>query len=78
MHLQEVVVFYYSDEERLAFESYIEGRQNLLSDKISEITRFDHINTDSDRKTEVYKERLQIGVALNVLLEEWRKTLDAI
>lgn len=78
MHLQEVVVFYYSDEERLAFESYIEGRQNLLSDKISEITRFDHINTDSDRKTEVYKKRLQVGVALNVLLEEWRKTLDAI
>ena len=39
MHLQDVVLFYRSDEERLAFEVYIEGHQNLLSDKISEITR---------------------------------------
>ncbi len=78
MHLQEVVVFYYSDEERLAFEAYIEGHQNLLSDKISEIIRFDHINTDSDRKTEVYKEWLKVGIALNAFLEEWRKTLGAI
>ena len=45
MHLQDVVLFYRSDEERLAFEVYIEGHQNLLSDKISEITRFDHIST---------------------------------
>ena len=74
MHLQDVVLFYRSDEERLAFEVYIEGHQNLLSDKISEITRFDHISTGSDRKTEVYKERLKTGVALNALLKEWRNT----
>lgn len=77
-HLQEVVVFFYSDEERLAFETYIEEHQNLLSSKISEITRFDHIKTGSDRKTEVYKERLKIGVALNALLEEWRSTHGTI
>lgn len=76
MHLQEVVVFYDTDEERLAFEAYIEGHQNLLIDKISEITRFDHINTDLDGKTEIYRERLKTGVALNVLLEEWRNTHD--
>lgn len=76
MHLQDVVLFYRSDEERLAFEVYIEGHQNLLSDKISEITRFDHISTGSDRKTEVYKERLKTGVALNALLKEWRNTHD--
>ena len=58
------------------FEVYIEGHQNLLSDKISEITRFDHISTGSDRKTEVYKERLKTGVALNALLKEWRNTHD--
>lgn len=58
----------------MAFEAYIEEHQNLLNSKISEITRFDHIITDSDRKTEVYKERLKAGVALNALLEEWRNT----
>ena len=72
MHLQDVVLFFHSDEERLAFETYIEEHQSLLSDKICEITRFDHITTDSDRKTEVYKERLKVGFALNALLEEWR------
>lgn len=74
MHFQEVVVFFYSDEERLGFEAYIEEHQNLLSSKISEITRFDHIKTDSDRKTELYRERLKAGIALNALLEEWRNT----
>lgn len=72
MHLQDVVLFFHSDEERLVFETYIEERQSLLSDKICEATRFDHITTDSDRKTEVYKERLKVGFALNALLEEWR------
>lgn len=75
--LQQVVIFYYSDEEKLAFEAYIESHQNLVSEKLSESTLFDYIATDSDKKTEVYKERLRIGVILNQLLEEWRNTYSA-
>ena len=74
VHLQEVVLFYYSDEERLAFETYIEENQSILSSKISEISRFDHIKTDSERKTKIYQERLKTGVAMNGLLKAWRNT----
>ena len=72
MHLEEIVVFFDSDKERLAFETYIEEHHDLIDSKISEITRFDHIKTDTERKTEVYIERLKVGAALNILIEEWR------
>ncbi|MBM6898950.1 ATP-binding protein [Gemmiger formicilis] len=74
MHLQEVVVFYYSDEERLDFEAYIERHQNLLSSTIAEISQFDYITTDTEQKTEIYKERLKVGKAINQILNEWRNT----
>lgn len=73
-HLQEVVVFYYSDEERVAFEAYIERHQNVLSSRISKVSQFNHITTDTERKTEIYKKRLKVGVAMNELLKEWRNT----
>lgn len=74
MYLQEVVVFYYSNEERLDFEAYIERHQNLLSSTIAEISQFDYIKTDTEQKTEIYKERLKVGKAINQLLKEWRNT----
>lgn len=41
MHLQEVVLFYYLNEEHLAFDIYIEGHQNLLinSVKLYDLTK---------------------------------------
>lgn len=72
MHLQDVVLFFNSEDERVAFEAYIEEHQDVLDNKMGEITRYDHIQTDTERKTEVYIERLKVGFALNALLEEWR------
>lgn len=73
--LQEVVVFYYSEEERVAFEAYIEENPELLNEKIKDITRFEKLNTENTTKTEVYKERLTVGLALNDILASWREKL---
>lgn len=73
--LKEVVVFYYSEEERVAFEAYIEENPELLNEKIKDITRFDKLNTENATKTEVYKERLTVGLALNDILVSWREKL---
>lgn len=79
MHLQDVIIFYRSDEERLAFEAYIEANQSVLDDKVKSITRYDYIQTENACKTGLYKTRLTVGVALNDMLSEWRiKTFGAM
>ncbi len=70
---QEVIVFFFSEEEHLSFEEYIEENENILCNRISKITQFDHVTTDSEQKTALYKEKLKIGAAMNELLIEWRK-----
>ena len=72
MHLQDVVLFYRSEEERVAFEVYIEANQSALDDKVKSITRYDYIQTENACKTDLYKSRLKAGVALNDMLSEWR------
>lgn len=71
--LQEVVLFYHSEEEHIAFETYIEEHQELLDEKIKTVARFEGIQTETVTKTEVYIERLKVGYALNELLTLWRE-----
>ena len=72
MHLQDVIIIYRSDEERLAFEAYIEDSQSALDDKVKSVTHYDYIQTENACKTDLYKTRLKVGVALNDMLSEWR------
>ena len=72
-NLKDVVLFYQSDDERVAFEFYIEEHQELVDHQLQTIDRYNHIRAGNQKKTEVYKERLRVGVALNNLLREWRK-----
>ena len=67
-----MVIFYYSEEERLAFETYIEEHNEFLEEKIKEVTRFEGLQTETKTKTEVLKERLKVGYALNEILSLWR------
>ncbi len=76
MCLKEVVVIFHSKKEKLAFETYIEGHQQLFDNKLKEVTRFNHIHTESDSKTELYRTRLNVGVALNELITDWRSTVS--
>lgn len=74
VRLQEVVVFYHSEEERLAFETYIEENQTLIKDEINKATRFDYVKTETETKTKEYIKRLNTGYVLNKLLKKWRKS----
>jgi len=71
-NLKEVVLFYNSDNERLAFEAYIEENPSLVDSQLKNIERYNYIHTDNEQKTAVYRTRLQVGLALNKLLIEWR------
>lgn len=58
---------------RVAFELYIEEHKELVDNQLKIIDRYNHIRAENQNKTEVYKERLRVGVALNNLLREWRR-----
>ena len=72
-HLLDVVLIFHDEEEKIAFEVYMESHQELLEERLSSIQRYSHISTGEHTKTELYQERLRTGVALNIILEEWRK-----
>ena len=72
MHLNDVVLHYHSGDEKLAFESFVEGHQEIFEKYLNGTNRYNHINTGEPTKTKVYKERLHTGIALNKLLEDWR------
>ncbi len=72
MLLKEVIIIYKSDEERLSFESFVEGHQDIFERYYESVDRFNYINTGNETKTETYRERLNAGYALNELLTDWR------
>lgn len=72
-HLQNVVLFYYSEEERLAFETYIEANPDILSTSVQTETRYDYIHAGNEPTTTLYRERLKVGLSMNKLLKAWRK-----
>lgn len=74
---KDVVLFYQSEDERVAFDAYLEGHQELVDNQLKTVDRYNHISAGNENKTTVYKERLQVGVALNKLLCEWRKRKNA-
>lgn len=70
--LEDVVLFFQSDEERIAFELYLQENEGLVESQLETIDRYDHIHADNENKTALYKERLRIGIVLNKLLDAWR------
>lgn len=72
-HLQNVVLFYHSEEEHLAFEAYIEANPDMLSTSVQTETRYDYIYAENEPTTTLYRERLNVGFSMNKLLKEWRK-----
>lgn len=75
--LQDIVLFYYSEEERVAFEVYIESNAGVVKDALSKMKRYEYIDTGDKLNTEVFRERLHVGMVLNELLTVWRKNREA-
>lgn len=71
-HLR-VVLLYHSEEERNYFENYISVFHDKLKALEESLDDYDYVVTETETKTKVYKCRLRRGVALNIMLEEWRK-----
>lgn len=71
--LQDVVLFYHSEDERADFEAYIKEHQELVDSQLETIDQYNHIIAGNETKTAVYKERLRVGVALNDLLKQFRE-----
>jgi len=72
-HLQDVVLVYNSQEEKLAFETYLEGNHDIVKEYLERVDKYNYVKTGDEHKTYVYREQLKIGVALNNLLSDWRK-----
>ncbi len=72
--LKDVVLFYQSEDERIAFEVYLEEHQEVVHDRVKAIDRYSYIHSENENKTALYKQRLHTGIALNQLLTEWRET----
>ena len=72
-HLRDIILIFQSEEERLAFEVFIESDQGILEEQISANQKYRYVNTGEQCKTELYQERLRTGVVLNSILNEWRE-----
>lgn len=70
--LYRVVLVYESDEERLAFESWVEANQATVKSAVAASTEYDYIDTGDKTMTAEYKKRLRAGLVLNRLLTDFR------
>jgi hypothetical protein len=75
--LDEIILYYANDEERLSFEFYIENKQKVLEQYISDADKiYFEIDIGKERVNRIQKHRLSTGLALNKLLEEFRANFN--
>ena len=72
-NLMDVILIFDSENERLAFEDFITYNYEEFKERLDKTDRYDHIKTDSERRTEIYREELNTGYILNEMLTEYRK-----
>lgn len=68
----EVVLLFSSKAEKEGFDEYIIGRIHEIDEYIASNRSHMHLVTDSDKKTEVYKEQILTGKVLKRMLEDFR------
>lgn len=71
--LMKVVLVYESEEEHLAFETFLEGDKKLIDDKIDKIDHYSYVKSGDDFKNSVYIRQLHIGIVLNSILQDFRQ-----
>ena len=75
--LNEVILYFEDNEERLSFEFYAENRQKLVEQYIKEADKtYFQIDVVDEHVKKIEKHRLSIGLALNRLLKEYREMLS--
>ena len=72
--LFEVVLLFEDLAEKESFEIFIKSNKPSVEQLINKAKdRYSYIDTGAELKTKVYKEKLQIGLAFNVLLKQFRE-----
>ena len=71
--LMEVVLLYETEDEKSAFEAYIEDKQEEIMERISKKDRYSYIQATNELDTKECIKRLNTGLVLNEMLREWRK-----
>ena len=71
--LMEVVLLYETEDEKSAFEAYIEDNQEEIMERISKKDRYSYIQATNELDTKECIKRLNTGLVLNEMLHEWRK-----
>lgn len=71
--LLDVVLLYETEDEKSAFESYIENHQEEIMERISKKDRYSYIQATNELDTKECIKRLNAGLVLNEMLREWRK-----
>lgn len=70
--LMEVVLLYETEDEKSAFEAYIEDNQEEIMERISRKDRYSYIQATNELDTKECIKRLNTGLVLNEMLREWR------
>ncbi|MFL0250623.1 helix-turn-helix domain-containing protein [Clostridium neuense] len=72
--LDEVIIYYENEEEKLAFEYYVESNQAMVESYINKADEvYFQVDTNNKLEAKTYKHRLSTGLALNRILKEFRK-----
>lgn len=70
----EIVLYYENEEEKLAFESYLESNQKIIESYLIEANKvYFAIHTKDEMEAKECRRRLSTGLALNRALQEFRK-----
>lgn len=70
----EVVLYFVDNDEKSCFEFYVENKQKLIEEYISEADKdYYTIDAENERVKKIERHRLSTGLALNRLLQEYRE-----
>lgn len=70
-----VVLFFDNEEEKNAFQEYIEYKIGAVKRRIEASDEYDYIKTDNELKTEGYKRSLRLALVLKEMLNEYRRDI---
>ena len=70
--LMDVVLLYETEDEKTAFEAYIEDNQDKIAECIAGKDKYSYIQATNELDTKECKKRLNTGLALNEELYKWR------
>ncbi len=74
-HLDEVVLYFENEEEKLTFESYVERNLTIIESYAAESEQVHFtVDTGNKREAEVNKHRLSVGIALNRALHDFKES----